>query len=85
VHHALALVAIHDLPQLGGELRVALGGEIEPLGYGARARVRGRLEQDARFEQALDDRVTDAQKVDAGVDEGVIEIKDDDRPGHPSG
>ena len=67
-------------PQLGGEVRLVGGGDVQPFGDGALARVGGRLVERADFERVrLDDGGADAKEVDSRVDQGVVEVEDDDR------
>jgi len=78
VHHALALEAVHRSPQLGGQFSVEGGGQVEPLGNGALARVRRTLAQGANLEESVDDRGANAEKVDLGMDQRVVQVEDDD-------
>jgi hypothetical protein len=79
VEHAFALEAVHDLPQFAGQAWIVLGGQLEPLRDGAHARIRRRLGDRADVEQARDNRLADCQEVDARVDEGVVQVENDDR------
>ena len=65
MQHALPLEGGDHLPQIGCESRVVRCGELEPLGNGVHAWIGRRLVERARLEQAADDRLADAQEVDA--------------------
>jgi hypothetical protein len=78
VEHAFALELVDDAPQVIGEPWIVGGGQVKPFGDRVHAWIAWWRIECAGFQQASDDGLADAQEVDARVDQGVVEVEDDD-------